>query len=562
MPMDMKRSLYTTSLILFSFSFITCGFNDHIESELSKARFYMQDSPDSALSIIQRINYQDISQRKIKAEYALLYSMALDKNHIDIENDSLIRIAKKYYRNSKDLYSKFLSSYYHGRVLCNRGEYKRALLNFLRIEEDGEKLGDSYLMGLLYQEISKIYESQYDYSNTLRYALLSYDNYIQSDKFSHACYALFDIGDTYYNLEKTDSAEIYYSRSLSISEREHDTTIMRLAIGSLALVQIDQGRPDQAMSSLWKLRWDLRQEWNKHEIVTMALSQQMADCPDSARYYLSVAEPLFEFEEPASVAHLKNAAATIHMKGNEWEKAAHEILYYASIQDSLVRIALKQSYANAHRDFFNQQRRIAQQRLRMTQHSFRLTISFCVVIIVFIGFIAYVNYKKRQYIKSQYISTIDEIKNTNKLLLLQLENHKQKEANEIRQIIKDRYTVVNELAATYYEHKNINEQRAIFAKVKSLLESYSTNSKSKREIETVVNICYDNVMQRIREEIPTLKESEYNLLSFVFAGFSPRVISVFTGDSINYTAVKKSRLKAKITASNAKSKDIFLKLMS
>lgn len=357
------------------------------------------------------------------------------------------------------------------------------------------------------------------------------------------------------------SAEIYYSRSLQISESEHDTAIIRFAISSLALVNIEQGRPEDAIDALWQLRRGLQLEWDMHEIVNMAISQQMANRLDSARYYLAMAESLFKSEPPASVAHLKNAAAMIHMKTGEWEKATHEILYYASVQDSLVRIALRQSYANAHRDFFNQQQRIAQRRLRMTQHNFILTISLCIVLIIFISFIAYINYKKRQYVKTQYISAIDEIKSANNLLLAQLENHKQKEACKLRQIIKDRYAIIHDLATTYYEHKNINEQRAIFNKVKFLFESYSANIENKKEIETVVNICYDNVMQRIREEIPSFKESEYNLLSFVYAGFSLRVISVFTGDSINYTAVKKSRLKAKIAESNAQSKNLFLKLM-
>ncbi|WP_305155245.1 hypothetical protein [uncultured Alistipes sp.] len=68
-------------------------------------------------------------------------------------------------------------------------------------------------------------------------------------------------------------------------------------------------------------------------------------------------------------------------------------------------------------------------------------------------------------------------------------------------------------------------------------------------------------MQKIRAELPELKESELDLLGYVYAGFSLQVISVFTGDSINYTAVKKSRLKAKIARSAAPSRELFVSLM-
>jgi len=58
-----------------------------------------------------------------------------------------------------------------------------------------------------------------------------------------------------------------------------------------------------------------------------------------------------------------------------------------------------------------------------------------------------------------------------------------------------------------------------------------------------------------------LKESEIDLLRYIYAGFPLRVISVFTEDSINYTAVKKSRLKAKIANSEASSKNRYIELM-
>lgn len=77
----------------------------------------------------------------------------------------------------------------------------------------------------------------------------------------------------------------------------------------------------------------------------------------------------------------------------------------------------------------------------------------------------------------------------------------------------------------------------------------------------MVDTCHDNIMQKIRAELPELKESELDLLGYVYAGFSLQVISVFTGDSINYTAVKKSRLKAKIARSAAPSRELFVSLM-
>ena len=121
--------------------------------------------------------------------------------------------------------------------------------------------------------------------------------------------------------------------------------------------------------------------------------------------------------------------------------------------------------------------------------------------------------------------------------------------------------MVDELAATYYERKGANEQRAIYNKVRNLLESYASGAGGRQEIERVVDTCHDNIMQKIRTELPELKETELDLLRYVYAGFSLQVISVFTGDTVNYTAVKKSRLKAKIARSDAPSKELFIESM-
>ena len=80
-----------------------CSGNKTVESQLSRAEQVMQSLPDSALRIIENIDTDDISRRSTRARYALLYSQALDKNYIDQTNDSLIRIAGKYYRSQGNI---------------------------------------------------------------------------------------------------------------------------------------------------------------------------------------------------------------------------------------------------------------------------------------------------------------------------------------------------------------------------------------------------------------------------------------------------------------------------
>ena len=82
--------------ILIVLSFTGC-YNREQDSRLDEAEALLQNKPDSALTILQQ--FIPGSQQAEQARYALLYSAALDKNHIKITNDSLIRKAWNYYEH-------------------------------------------------------------------------------------------------------------------------------------------------------------------------------------------------------------------------------------------------------------------------------------------------------------------------------------------------------------------------------------------------------------------------------------------------------------------------------
>ncbi len=79
--------------------------------------------------------YSDsLSSSADRGLYSLLYSMALDKNYIDLKNDSIIRPAVSYFSRHKDNTRTFLSYYYLGRVYENAENYDHALLSYLNAE--------------------------------------------------------------------------------------------------------------------------------------------------------------------------------------------------------------------------------------------------------------------------------------------------------------------------------------------------------------------------------------------------------------------------------------------
>ncbi len=118
---------------------------------------YISERPDSALTVLKSIDTDNINGHRANAQYALLYSMALDKNAIDETNDSLVMVATTWYRRHGIPDDRLKAFYYHGRVRQNAGDNEGAMEHFVRAESYAATAEDDYAKGLLYNEMGNVY---------------------------------------------------------------------------------------------------------------------------------------------------------------------------------------------------------------------------------------------------------------------------------------------------------------------------------------------------------------------------------------------------------------------
>ena len=114
-------------------------------NELQTAEQFIETAPDSALQILSKLNSKTIRGSYNRALYALLMSKALDKNEINIENDSLINIATDYFDNSDPVYAGY-ACFYHARIDRNRGnleEQANMLFKAMEYAERSKNLRES-----------------------------------------------------------------------------------------------------------------------------------------------------------------------------------------------------------------------------------------------------------------------------------------------------------------------------------------------------------------------------------------------------------------------------------
>ena len=138
------------------------GCNNSNNLTMDKAESLMQEHPKDALALLDSLKKHPMASKAENARLALLYSMALDKNYIDVTDDSLICIAENWYSKKTGTREKFLSLYYKGVVNKNAKKYPEAITAFSRAQKLENEIGDSYLLGQLYNQMGYIYKLHYD----------------------------------------------------------------------------------------------------------------------------------------------------------------------------------------------------------------------------------------------------------------------------------------------------------------------------------------------------------------------------------------------------------------
>ena len=149
----MKRALL---FVVFPLIFLQGCSSWSVSDTLNDVESYIMERPDSALAVLDTMDRTRLKSDNLKAHHALLHAMALDKNYIDVDDDSLASIAVKYFsKKGPDKYYA-RSLYYLGLSYFYAKDYKNAILEFTKAEKVAER-SDSLYWGMTKDLQSNVY---------------------------------------------------------------------------------------------------------------------------------------------------------------------------------------------------------------------------------------------------------------------------------------------------------------------------------------------------------------------------------------------------------------------
>ena len=148
------------ALVLAICLFSCTSHSEHWET-LAQVESYIEERPDSALSVLGRIDASELSGREEMARYALLYSMALDKNYIDTTTFDVLQPAIDYYIEHGTSDEQLRTYYYQGRIYQNKGDYDAAMQSFMNATDLRQIATDSLLLAHTLVAQGTLYYKQY-----------------------------------------------------------------------------------------------------------------------------------------------------------------------------------------------------------------------------------------------------------------------------------------------------------------------------------------------------------------------------------------------------------------
>lgn len=533
---------------------ISCE-NSAVNEQLNRAEQMMNEYPDSALMILSSIDSSTDLSTGQNARYALLLSQALDKNYIDVANDSLIRIAVRYYDNHGTTKDKYLSLYYLGRVLYNARNFAEAGMVFTKAEQLLPEIDDNLLKGLLYTQLGLVYEEYYANENAVAAYQKAYSYYDKANKPIHRNYAKYHEATACINIPRRhQQIDRLYNEALHEAIERKDSTLISTCISDLIHYYTTSGQIDKAINMLPDYMRNFSIE-NKTSQFFSSLSYIAAFMGDleKSKEYLTIAETK-SYTNSDSVMIMICTARIAELR-HEYKVAYNELCKAKIIENSAVHQRLEQPIITAQKEFlekeleFNRYKQKSQ--LEASILIGILAALLCTAIFIYLRY----RIKSNEFKLSEYSDIIMELQQ-------KVHNGNSVMAELLQSSFKDQFKFLNSISDIIFtQSDNPKGQKIAYNEIKHIINHF-TDKSAIQELETLVNKYCDNVMDKLRNEVPDLNEDEYRQLCYHYAGFSGKLISILLERNQSNIYLRKSRLKNKIRQKAPNDLDTILKYLS
>ena len=537
-----------------------CAGGDSAGERLRTAETLVVDYPDSALPVLtaavpHEVRPERLCSSALRARRALLCSEAWDRSGVDIEEDSLIRIAVGYYAGRGPAESRAKAYYYQARVFEDSRELDTAVKSLIRAEELAASSDNFYLRGLIAESFGRLYLSQYHLEEAETY-------YRQAIEWYDRCGRRRNAGACYNQLAKIvaigrrfDEAVTSYRTAMAIFRELGDTTNLLRTSGMLAGWHLR--RTNDAVTA----KRMLKEGYACYSGDTIPAADYYLwsvlyvndDNLDSARYFaaLSLHSATDSYKRKAALFLLKD----IEKIAGRYRDASAYCEQCMKCTDSVYAAEREQEVQRLTRRYRNELLKANNEKLRL-RNRYQIVIgSLVVVLSLFVG--ARILRRRRMMIErqrllltqySRFVESLKESYGDMKSKYEELGRRLDREDEVSTRILasfKNRLEGLKTLIdnAWLYERK----PALFYEEFKKYVIINPNAQYAFSDIQYVVNKTCFGVIDYLRKNYPDLTGFDLDLCSLLCFGFSQNGIRMIYEHKNNYSLYnKRSRLRKKL----------------
>lgn len=550
-------------IVLLLFPFLIIFGCRKIDYTLADVETYVADYPDSAFQVLNSIPREDLCSARQRADHAILMSMALDKLHYHFENDSIISPAVAYYANSsRNKTKRMLTSYYQGVVLKQTNQLQDAAVCFLQAEELARELKDFFYMGLSERSLNYIYSALYNEARSEDYSIKAYDSFCKAGKKKHARWVLRNLALVYNNQTDLVRSDSVFRVVFRLAINENDPVLYSQLLRAYTSVLVNANTHDKYFAAVDTFH---RYQQTSSAIIDQRLACDMAVAfdyvgqRDSSQIYLEEAKSRTQTKIDSAL--LAFSMERIYENRRLYKEAYEHLKTATSLQNSIVNESLKQSLDNALLQHVSSKKDLAVQKAKASRFALLLILLLSLIVItclVYLILLAVRHVREAALREERYRQQLREVKDE----IVLLSNRLEQASSADNPLFKLRISGFDRLVETYRQSKDTPLRIDDIAfEIEEYISDVRKRKKAFHEIEAAVNASRDSVLIKVKEEVPSLTNEEYQLFVLCCAGFSSSFMSLVFQVPLNMIYDRRYKLKRKLARSGAVSADYFVSLI-
>ncbi len=537
--------------ILLSLTALSACTPRRVGEAMNRADSLMTSAPDSALALLDAIDPATLRTDAARARHALLLSQALDKNYVDVTDDSLISIADDYYARTSDTRSQMLSLFYHGRVAYNAKDYPRALVLFTRSLDLARTLDDPFWSARNAGEISSLYQKTYRNAEELKYAVMADSLYGLTGQQAFKDYAKLCLASAYINNNLFEHSKQSAIELIDSITGKNGNQYLADSYLILAKSYCYLNEYDKAIGIYEKLDSTNNLNYSTNAIYHFGNACLQTGKTDKARRIYNL------MPDKSSAEALMLLTETAENEG-DYRLAYESTRKYLNMNDSVLVSSLNQNFNKALSEHHQYERHILEMELEKTKIWRGLVITALLLVMAIMSFFISKKLRAHRLEMEKNISFAEELKKT-----IIFRNEELDAANRnIRELFASRFAEIDSLCRTLFESSSRN-RKLISEKVDRLIGDMSSNPKKIAELQSIADRAYDNIVAEFKTDLPDIKTPDYLLFLYTLLGFSTNSIALLLNeDKIESVYNRKARLKRRIRESGIADPEKYIKLLS